>query len=167
MAAGYALREAARQIGVAEATLRHKAKREGWYRPAKEAATMPPPPPPRMPHPPTPPSVSGDGGPADTVDPPGPESYADDIAYYRALMRWATEGVARRARHAINIQMWLVEKLPGAIKALSAVENESRNEAENQALISAIEARLAKIQAPAMTAESQGIRLGQDGEAVG
>jgi len=82
-------------------------------------------------------------------------------------MRWATEGVARRARHAINIQMWLVEKLPGAIKALSAVENESRNEAENQALISAIEARLAKIQAPAMTAESQGIRLGQDGEAVG
>jgi hypothetical protein len=139
--AGYGIRETARTIGVLHQTLMLRAKREGWYRPDKQVEDMPPPPPPKPPK--APPSVGPFG---EGVPPPDPGALADDIAYYRALVRWATEGVATLARSVPNVQMWLVEKLPNAIKVLSSIQAGPPPDAVD--LLAQFEERLAKVRRP-------------------
>ncbi len=141
--AGYGIRAAARAIGVHHQTLLYRAKRENWYRPDKQVESMPPPPPPRPPK-------ADQAGPAQLGGgkaPPDPAGFAEDLLYYRALIRWATEGLATLARFTPNVQMWLVEKLPNAIKALSAAEM-ARQPVQPEDLVARFEARVREISRP-------------------
>lgn len=163
IAAGHGIREAARAIGVPHPTLLRRAKDEGWYRPDKEAASMPPPPPPKKPKADPPGAVLVGCGKA----PPDPTEVADDLLYYRALIRWATEGLSVLARHTPNVQMWLVEKLPNVLKALAAIDAGPKQESGNSALLDSIAERLNRLSAPLPDAEAAGVEppKAQDGEA--
>ena len=137
VASGVAFREVARRVGVRPSTLMDRSNREGWYRPGQNPPPQPPPVPP--------PIVMA--GLNLNSPPPNPREYKATIAFTQALLRWALEETARLAPGNPNMAMWMVEKLPNALKVLLAAD-EAPIAQETRALVEQVEEKIRAIKRP-------------------